>query len=149
MWTRLADNNLDGAARPAFPTGTAAASAGFLLVSTCRCKKMREMTMLSVAAITALAISSTALAGSGSRVPGFDIARNCKAESAGDIDVGQSINMCRHDETIARDELSKQWSHYNADSRRTCSDESSSGSSQSYVELQVCLEMSKEVQKEH
>ena len=61
--------------------------------------------------------------------------------------VGQSVYMCSHDETLARDEVSKQWSHYKADSRRTCSDESSSGSSQSYVELQVCLEMSKEVQQ--
>lgn len=109
---------------------------------------MREMTMLSVAAISTLAVSSIALAEPGSHVPGFDIARNCKAESASGVVAGPSINMCSRDETDARDKLSKQWSHYNADSRRTCSDESSSGSSQSYVELQVCLEMSEEAQKE-
>lgn len=105
------------------------------------------MVMLSFAGL-ALAAGSSAHAQSGSHVPEFDIARNCKAESASSTVVGQSINMCSHDETVARDQLSKQWSHYTAGARRTCGDESSSGNSQSYVELQVCLEMSKEVQKE-
>ena len=109
---------------------------------------MREMTMLSVVALSAFAVSSTAVAESGSRLPAFDIARNCKAESAGATVVGQSVDMCSRDETDARDKLSKHWSHYNGHSRRTCSDESSSGSSQSHVELLVCLEMSEEAQKE-
>lgn len=108
---------------------------------------MREKMMLSLSGVLALAASPLVHAQSGGRVPAFDIVRNCKAESASGTVVGQSVNMCSHDETLARDEVSKQWSHYNADSRRTCSDESSSGSSQSYVELQVCLEMSKEVQQ--
>ncbi len=58
---------------------------------------MREMTMLSVVAISAFAVSSTALAASGSRLPTFDIARNCKAESAGATVVGQSVDMCSRD----------------------------------------------------
>ena len=109
---------------------------------------MRQKLMLSLAGALALAASSPIHAQSGGRVPSFDIARNCKAESADGTVVGQSVNMCSHDEMVARDELSKQWLHYSANSRRTCSDESGSGNSQSYVELQVCLEMSKEVQQE-
>src|SRR5579863_5725367 len=109
---------------------------------------MRQKMMLSLACVLALASSSLVHAQPQGQVPSFDIARNCKAESASSTVVGQSVNMCSHDETLARDEVSKQWSHYTTDARRTCSNESSSGSSQSYVELQVCLEMSKEVQQE-
>lgn len=98
----------------------------------------------------ALALSSAAQAQSGSRLPQFDIDRNCKAESktTGGLTVGQSVSSCSRDETAAREQLSNQWSKYPADFRRTCSDEASSGSSQSYVELQTCLDMSNEVKRE-
>ena len=96
-------------------------------------------------AVFALALCSVARAESGSRLPQFDIARNCGAEDAGVSKLDQTMSACKQDETAARDQLSKQWLQFRADARRTCSEESSSGGSQSYVELQTCLQLSKEV----
>lgn len=96
-------------------------------------------------AVFVVALCSVARAESGSRLPQFDIARNCGAEDAGVSKLDQTMTACKQDETAARDQLSKQWPHFRADARRTCSEESSSGGAQSYVELQTCLELSKEV----
>jgi hypothetical protein len=104
--------------------------------------------MLFLTGVLSLAAGSLAGAEPGTRLPKFDIAGNCGAESTISTAIAQSADMCRRDETAARDELSKQWSQYDADSRRTCTYESGSGSSQSYVELQTCLEMTDDVQKE-
>jgi hypothetical protein len=95
----------------------------------------------------AIALGSVAHAQPASSLPRYDIARNCKAESADTANTGQTVTACSQDETKARDEVAKQWSQYRPAARRSCTEESSSGDIQSYVELQTCLEMSKDADK--
>ena len=72
------------------------------------------------------------------RLPAFDIARNCREETAG---VGTSVEACTKDETDAKDQLAKKWSRFDASEKKTCVGMSSVGGGQSYVELLTCLEM--------
>ena len=71
--------------------------------------------------------------------PAFDIARNCKEETAGGI---TTVEACTKDETDAKNQLAKSWSRFGASEKKACIGESSGGGGQSYVELLTCLEMS-------
>jgi hypothetical protein len=74
------------------------------------------------------------------RLPAFDIARNCKAETAG-LGFGSGVEGCTKEETDAKNDLAKRWSQFGASDKKFCVGESSSGGEQSYVELLTCLEM--------
>jgi hypothetical protein len=50
-------------------------------------------------------------AGAADGLPAFDIARNCNEETAGS-GIGTGAASCTKDETDAKDELAKRWSHY-------------------------------------
>ena len=80
------------------------------------------------------------------QVPNFDIPRNCAFEASGGAAVEQTEQQtkaaCKHDETVAKNQLSQEWSSFKGEAKRDCLLESSMGSEQSYVELQSCLEMS-------
>jgi hypothetical protein len=97
-------------------------------------------------ALAVLAMAPRPAATAADQVPNFDIARNCGFEAGGGAIVEQTEqqtrDQCKHDETLARDQLSQTWSKFKADAKRSCLEESSMGSEQSYVELQSCLEMS-------
>jgi hypothetical protein len=80
-------------------------------------------------------------AGAADRLPAFDIARNCSAETAG-VAIGTGVEVCTKDETDAKNELAKRWSQFGASEKKFCVGESSTGGEQSYVELLTCLEMS-------
>ena len=80
-------------------------------------------------------------AGAADRLPAFDIARNCNAETAG-LAIGTGIEGCTKDETDAKNELTKRWSQYGASDKKSCIGEASIGGDKSYVELLTCLEMS-------
>lgn len=72
-------------------------------------------------------------------LPVFDIARNCKLETAGS---GMG-NNCTTDETDARNQLARRWPSFSASQKSDCIGESSAGGGESsYVELLTCLEMS-------
>jgi hypothetical protein len=74
------------------------------------------------------------------KVPEFDIARNCNAETS-----GASIEApahCTSDETEAKNQLAEHWSSYSASQKKECVAESAIGDERSYVELLTCLEMS-------
>src|SRR5215813_4680975 len=73
-------------------------------------------------------------------VPTFDIARNCKEETAGAVTGGPA--SCTKDETEAKNQLTKRWSSFGASEKRDCIGESSEGGEKSYAELLTCLEMS-------
>ena len=79
-------------------------------------------------------------AGATDRLPAFDVARNCNAETAG-VAIGTGVESCTKDETDAKNELAKRWSQFGASEKKFCVGESSSGGAQSYVELLTCLEM--------
>ncbi len=81
------------------------------------------------------------------QVPNFDIPRNCAFEASGGAAAverteQQTREACKHDETIAKKQLGQEWSRFKGEAKRSCLEESSMGSEQSYVELQSCLEMS-------
>ena len=84
---------------------------------------------------------TTDKAGAANRLPAFDIARNCNAETAG-LAVGTGIEGCTKDETDAKNELAIRWSQFGATEKKFCVGESSTAGEQSYVELLTCLEMS-------
>ena len=67
-----------------------------------------------VAVMLALLAGSQALAAA-DVVPKFDMARSCKAETAGNAGVGETMESCLRDEQQARDELAPQWSSYAGD----------------------------------
>ena len=94
-------------------------------------------------AVGAIVFASFAIdqAGAADRLPAFDIARNCNAETAG-LAIGTGIEACTKDETDAKNELGKRWSQYGAYEKKFCVGESGTGGEQSYVELLTCLEMS-------
>ena len=72
--------------------------------------------------------------------PAYDIARNCKQETAGAAINGPA--SCMNDETEAKKQLAKRWPSYSASQKKECVGESSIGGEKSYVELLTCLEMS-------
>lgn len=97
-----------------------------------------------VATAIGLLAGSQALAGADA-VPKFDTARSCKAETAGNAGIGETMESCLRDEQQARDELASQWSSFASTDKSTCIRETSSDGLPSYVELQTCLEMATEV----
>ncbi len=76
-------------------------------------------------------------------VPKFDIVRECRAE--GGTDTMQQ--RCAQDEAKARDELQPEWIQFSANDKRVCMQETNTDGSPSYVELQICLEMARDVKK--
>jgi hypothetical protein len=98
---------------------------------------MRTFIFALAAIVPAFAIDRARAA---DEVPEFDIARNCKAETAGSAIGGPE--SCRKDETDAKNQLAKSWSSYSASQKKECIGESTTGGEKSYVELLTSLEMS-------
>jgi hypothetical protein len=98
---------------------------------------MRTFIFALAALVPALAIDRSEAA---DKLPAFDIAQNCKEETAGSGIGGPEA--CTNDETQAKNELTKRWSSFSASQRRECVGASSVGGEKSYVELLTCLEMS-------
>lgn len=76
-------------------------------------------------------------------VPRYDIARQCGLDTAAvaGLAVGLPDKSCVRDEQRARQQLHKQWSRFPASRRASCSAESSSAGTSSYVDLLTCLQM--------
>jgi len=98
---------------------------------------MRTFIFALAAIVPAFAIDR---AGAADEIPTFDIARNCKAETA-DASISGPAS-CARDETQAKNQLSERWSSYSASQKKVCIGESTTGGDRSYVELLTCLEMS-------
>jgi len=77
-------------------------------------------------------------------VPTFDIAKECRFES----ESSAVFERCSHDESDALQQIEKEWPQFAAADRSTCFTESTIGGSASYVELQICLEMARDVRNE-
>jgi hypothetical protein len=63
--------------------------------------------------------------------------------TAGDPKV--QFQQCMDAEQADREALAKEWSTFNADDKRHCTDESRMGGDSSYTELITCLEMARDV----
>ena len=77
-------------------------------------------------------------------VPKFDIARECHLES----ESSAVYERCSQDEADARQKLETEWPEFIRSNRNSCLVETTIGDSASYVELLICLEMARDVDKE-
>ena len=78
-------------------------------------------------------------------VPKFDIARECQGEGG----TKQMEQRCADDEAQARKQVQAEWTQFGPSARAQCNqDTSASDGIFSYVELQTCLEMERDVKQE-
>jgi hypothetical protein len=102
--------------------------------------------MRAVLVLAVLATAPASLAAAADRLPNYDIARNCAFEAASGALVQQTKEQtkaqCERQEGDAKKQLSEEWPRFKGEAKRSCLQASSMGSEQSYVELQSCLEMS-------
>ena len=77
-------------------------------------------------------------------VPVFDVVVSCRAAASAGLSVSQGYQSCMNDEHSAREELVRDWARFAALDRSRCTAESSGDGLPSYVELLVCLQMSRD-----
>ena len=77
-------------------------------------------------------------------VPKFEIARECQFEGG----LKDDLNRCVTDETQAREQLQTEWAQFTPSAKTQCNQENDVGGIFSYVELQTCLKMERDVKKE-
>jgi hypothetical protein len=77
-------------------------------------------------------------------VPTFDVATSCKGAATVHVADSQTFNSCMKDENTARAQLLKAWQSWSAPDRTQCTAEASTGGPPSYVDLLVCLQMSRD-----
>jgi hypothetical protein len=91
----------------------------------------------------ALMISGHLVTAVADRPPKLDFEPICR-ESASD---SQKVSICIDDERAARDQLTAQWSEFNATDRTRCVRPLTINRSASYVEVLTCLEMERYARK--
>jgi hypothetical protein len=74
-------------------------------------------------------------------VPQFDITRECQAEGG----TKAMEQRCTTDENHARDQLQAEWIQFSPSAKLQCKEEAGTDGTSSYVELQTCLEMERDV----
>ena len=81
-------------------------------------------------------------------VPKFDIARGCRLDNAASsgLTEEQPLKKCVSDEQQARQQLQAQWSQFSKSDKTTCTADTNSDDTPSYVELLTCLQEAREVQ---
>jgi hypothetical protein len=80
-------------------------------------------------------------------VPKFDIARGCRLDNAASAGLAeeQPLKKCVSDEQQARQQLQAQWSQFPRSDRATCTADTNSDDTPSYVELLTCLQEAREI----
>src|SRR5688572_30504994 len=78
------------------------------------------------------------------RVPTLNVGPSCRAAAAIGLAGSQSYDDCMKDETTAREQLLAGWQAFTMPDRVRCSGEASMDGIASYVELLVCLQMSRD-----
>jgi len=95
--------------------------------------------------LAAIAVSALPLVSPvNDKVPVFNVAVSCRAAASAGLSVSESYQSCMNDERSAREELVRDWAAFAAGDRGRCTTESSGGGLPSYVELLVCLQMSRD-----
>ena len=81
-------------------------------------------------------------------VPKLNVEATCKSTVADDkamnLDLPQSYEKCMSDENQARQQLEPVWSSYSASVRAQCTGEATGAGVDSYVDLLVCLQMTRD-----
>src|SRR5262245_45522570 len=80
------------------------------------------------------------------QVPTFDVAVSCRAAATAGLGADESYRSCMNDEQSAREELSRDWTSFATNDRERCATEAA-GTLPSYVELLVCLQMSRDARQ--
>jgi hypothetical protein len=83
------------------------------------------------------------------QVPRLNVSPSCRAAASVAIADSQSFDGCMKDEDSARQELVKVWQTYPVADRGRCSSEASLGGVDSYVDLLVCLQMTRDAEAMH
>jgi hypothetical protein len=78
------------------------------------------------------------------KVPVFDVTVSCRAAASAGLSVRESYQSCMNDERSAHEQLVHDWASFAAVDRGRCAAESSGDGLPSYVELLVCLQMSRD-----
>ncbi len=78
------------------------------------------------------------------QVPTLDVAASCRAAATAGMAADESYRNCMSDEHSARQELLRSWTSFAASDRSRCTTEASGDGLPSYVELLVCLQMSRD-----
>jgi hypothetical protein len=91
----------------------------------------------------------TASIGAPEGPPKLDVGPSCEAAARSSIVVGRDKAACMGDERTAQDEVAKHWSQYAPADRTQCVGMVRTGGPSSYVELQSCLEMMRDVRIIH
>jgi hypothetical protein len=98
----------------------------------------------------ALAVTlPTASIGAPEGSPKLDVGPSCEAAARGAVVVGRDKAACMGDERTAQDEIVKNWSQYNPADKTQCVGMVRTGGPPSYVELQSCLDMMRDVKVIH
>jgi len=81
------------------------------------------------------------------KVPTFDIARGCRLDNAASSSLTeeQPLKKCISDEQHALQQLQMLWSEFATSDRASCTTETTSDGTPSYVELLTCLQEAREV----
>jgi hypothetical protein len=75
----------------------------------------------------------------------LDVGPSCEAAARGSVVVGRDKAACMGDERTAQDEIIKHWSQFAPADKTQCVGMVRTGGPPSYVELQSCLEMMRDV----
>jgi hypothetical protein len=77
-------------------------------------------------------------------VPKFDIVRECRFEGGSTA----ALDRCSQDEATALQKIQNAWPQFSQADKKTCIASATIGEMASYVDLQICLEMSHDVETE-
>ena len=99
----------------------------------------------------ALAVAFSVLPAGADDIPTLHVEQVCHGivnQSGDSLTAGDpkvAFDQCMDAEKADREALSKEWSTFNTDDKRHCTDESRMGGDSSYTELITCLEMARDV----
>jgi hypothetical protein len=96
--------------------------------------------------IAPLLVSSSLLLNAAATVPTYNIKPTCRAAIQLSGMAGRTVEMCEASETDARKEIVKNWSTFAEPAKDRCL-QTSARLAPSYVELLICLESMRDMQK--
>jgi hypothetical protein len=95
------------------------------------------------------AMLPTASIGAPDGPPKLNVGPSCEAAVQNAVVIGRDKEACLGDERTAQDQIVKNWSQYNRADKTQCVGMVTTGGPPSYVELQSCLEMMRDVKTIH
>jgi hypothetical protein len=73
--------------------------------------------------------------------PEFDYVGTCKTDQPDSAGTGETLGKCTDEERRAKQQLARVWSQFAPDEKTQCIKETNIDGMPSYVELQICLQM--------